>query len=279
MSGQKTALMNIDEVSFGYRRGVTVVRDVSCQVMPGQVQALLGPNASGKSTLLLLMLGHLRPASGQILLCGEPIKRLDSVRRAAWMAYVPQRGQVVFTFSAEQVVSVGRYAMRRDPDAIEQVLSVCNLQDLRHAPYAELSAGQQQRVMLARALAQGHGQGRVALLDEPTSAMDLAHVHRTMRTLRDLARQGMGVVVVLQDINLAARYADCVWLMDRGRLVAGGPWQEVLRPEVLEPVYDVRLRPVAGADPPDTQTGQARPVFDVQLPDEPICQYNESAID
>ena len=97
------------------------------------------------------------------------------------------------------------------------------------------------------------------LLDEPASAMDLLHIHQTMRRLRELTEQGLAVLVVLHDLNLAARYADTVWLLDRGHLVASGPWPQVLVPAVLEPVYRVKLTPVAGGD-------QDRPMFSVDLP-------------
>jgi iron complex transport system ATP-binding protein len=120
--------------------------------------------------------------------------------------------------------------------------------------YHELSAGQQQRVLLARAMAQSAGHGCVMLLDEPGSMMDLYHAHRMMSTLGDLAAAGLTVLVVLHDLNLAARYADVVWLMHQGRLLASGPWDQVLVPALLEPVYRVRLTPLQLA-------GEARPVF------------------
>jgi iron complex transport system ATP-binding protein len=125
--------------------------------------------------------------------------------------------------------------------------------------YAHLSLGQQQRVLLARAIAQAAGAGRLMLLDEPASAMDLWHIHRTMGQLRALTRKGLSVLVVLHDLNLAARYADTVWLLDRGRLAAAGPWNTVLTPAVLEPIYRVGLTPLSGLR-------HHRPMFDVDLP-------------
>jgi iron complex transport system ATP-binding protein len=154
---------------------------------------------------------------------------------------------------------MGRHALAPDPQAVRQALANCDLTDLGSRVYAHLSLGQQQRVLLARALAQSAGAGRLMLLDEPASAMDLWHIHNTMRQLRHLTRAGLAVLVVLHDLNLAARYADTVWLLDRGRLAASGPWDRVLTPAVLEPVYRVTLAPVAGLS-------HHRPMFDVDLP-------------
>jgi ABC-type cobalamin/Fe3+-siderophores transport system ATPase subunit len=269
-------------VGFGYEPGAPVLGGVSAELRPGRVCALIGPNAAGKSTLLKLMLGQLDPWEGSIELAGRPVASLSPRRRAALASYVPQKGGVSFAFSVRQVVAMGRFALGDDGGAVDRALWLCDLADVQHRVFAHLSGGQQQRVLLARAVAQSHGSGRVMLLDEPAAGMDLWHIHQTMRLLVRLARgeaggghaasegggpdggpgvgpgggpgggpaaAGPGVLVVLHDINLAARYADDVWLMDRGALAAHGPWHEVLLPERLEPVYGVRLRAIQAPAP------------------------------
>lgn len=245
-------------VEFGYEPGVPVIRSVSAELQRGRVCALIGPNASGKSTLLKLMLGQLTPRAGDVALVGRPVSAMSHHQRAALMSYVPQKGGVSFAFTVRQVVAMGRYASQERGirgirgirgDAVERAMSVCDLAGLGERVFAHLSGGQQQRVLLARAVAQSAGTGAVMLLDEPASGMDLRHVHQTMRLLRRLARGGAdaagpGVLVVLHDVNLAARYADDVWLMDDGELVAAGPCHEVMRPELLGPVYGVRFEPM-----------------------------------
>jgi iron complex transport system ATP-binding protein len=251
-------VMVAENLRFAYHGGPWVLDGLSAAIDAGRVTALIGPNAVGKTTLLRLLMGQLTPAGGSVRLDGRLVHQLPPRRRAAWISYVPQRSSTSFAFTVEQVVAMGRYALPQDPAAVAQAMETADLLKVRHRIFRELSAGQQQRVLLARSLAQTAGEGRAVLLDEPGSAMDLYHVHRLMETLAALSRSGRAVLVVLHDLNLAARYADAVWLMHEGRLVASGSWQEVLRPSVLEPVYRVRLRPLA-----DSQ--EDRPVFVAEL--------------
>ncbi len=260
-------VMSLDDVSFSYERGDRVIESLTATVEAGQVHAIIGPNAAGKSTLLKLMLGQLAPEAGRVAMDRTAAHRLRARRRAAWISYVPQRSGVTFSFTVEQIVTMGRFALPPDPDAVSQALSTCDLDDLAARPITTLSVGQQQRVLLARAIAQSRGAGRVMLLDEPTSAMDLYHVHTLMGVLRRLVTEGLAVVVVVHDLNLAARYADAAWLMDRGRLVAAGHWSEVLTAEVLSPIYGLELDELQRrVDPGDPAA--RRPIFDARLPDE-----------
>ena len=252
--------VDLEDVSFGYVPGQAVISHLSARLEPGRLCAMIGPNAAGKSTLLRLMLGQLVPWSGRVGLCGSQVAAWPPRRRAALVSYVPQQGTVGFAFTVEQVVSMGRFALPATGSVVEHVLALCDLSDLRHRVYRELSAGQQQRVTLARAMAQCGDGGKVMLLDEPVSAMDLWHVHTTMRRLIALRSGGLAVLVVLHDLNLAARYADDVWLLHEGRLAASGSWQQVLDPVVLEPVYGVALQTVAA------QPGR-RPLFIVDPED------------
>jgi len=252
------AVVQVRDLYFGYEADRPVVSGLSADLMPGRLCALIGPNAAGKTTLLRLMMGQLRPWSGHVLAAGLSVWRMPPRRRASWLSYVPQRGAVSFAFTVEQVVAMGRYALASNSGAIEHALTACDLGAIRQRVYAALSAGQQQRVLLARAIAQCGQTGRVMLLDEPASAMDLWHVHRTMRLLGNMARSGLAVAAVLHDLNLAARYADDVWLLHEGRIAASGRWDEVLAPQVLEPVYRVGLTSVP-------QPGEDRPMFVTRL--------------
>lgn len=237
--------MNLVDVHFGYRPELPVVRGITVQ-LEGGVCALIGPNAAGKSTLLQLLLGQLRPDRGQILLAGQPVAVMAPHQRAMKLAYVPQRAMANVAFTVEEVVALGRYAAAPDAGAMEEALSLCDLLAHRSRIFSQLSAGQQQGVAVARAVAQLGGErsleGKFLLLDEPVSAMDLWHAHQTMRLLRDLTSRGLTVLVVLHDLNLAMTYADTIWLMNEGRLAAQGPWQQVMQPAVLEPVYRMPLK-------------------------------------
>jgi len=261
-SNAAPSLLELSNVRFAYHAGQTVIGGVSLTVMPKRLVTLIGPNGSGKTTLMKLMLGLLSPSAGAVKVRGKSIERLSASQRAAWLSYVPQRAGVTFGFTVREVVAMGRFALPADDHAVAGAMALCELRDLSSRPFTELSTGQQQRVLLARAMVQSAGQGRVMLLDEPTSAMDLAYVHKSMRRLRELAEQGMAVIAVMQDLNLAARYADDVWLMREGKVVAHGPWSSVLTPNVLEPVYGVRM---AKMERPSAEGGETRPVFDVDL--------------
>jgi len=258
VSGDVT--VDLDGVSFGYVPGVPVIRSVTVGLKPGRVCALIGPNAAGKSTLLKLMLGQLEPEAGSVCLSGRSVSAWPATRRAGLISYVPQQGGVSFAYTVEQVVAMGRYALGDRDDAVTRALEVCDINDVRARVFAELSGGQQQRVLLARAVAQSAGSGRVMLLDEPASGMDLWHVHQTMQLLRRLASgddggEGLAVLVVVHDVNMAARYADDVWLMDRGQLAKAGPWDQVLKPALLEKVYGVGFTPMQAPVPPECSDG------------------------
>ncbi|MCC7146721.1 MAG: ABC transporter ATP-binding protein [Phycisphaeraceae bacterium] len=267
MSGASTApkpLLAAEDVCFGYQADQPLLEKVSLTLAPGRVTALIGPNAAGKSTLIRILLGQLSPWQGVVRLGGRDIAGLAPPQRARWLSYVPQRGGCGFAFTVRQVVTMGRHALPYLPGAVEEALGACDLLGVQEKVFAQLSIGQQQLVLLARAMAQAadrEGPGAKAmLLDEPASAMDPWHVHRTMGLLAEQTRRGMGVLIVLHDLNLTARYADDVWILHEGRLIAAGPWDKVLRPEVLEPVYRVRLTPLI-------QSPGKRPLFAVEPAD------------
>lgn len=227
------------------------------QLETGRLCVLIGPNATGKSTLLRLLVGQYQPWSGSVTLDGHRVDQMAARQRAQRISYVPQRAATHLAFTVRQVVEMGRHALTPHAQAVDQAMQTCDLASLGDRIYARLSAGQQQRVLVARAMTQAAGQGRVMLLDEPTSAMDPYHLHQMMRALLDMARSGMAVLVVLHDLNVAARYADTACLMDQGQIVASGPWDSVLRPDILEPVYRVLVQVV-----PDPN--HDRPVFRIE---------------
>ncbi|MEM7627764.1 MAG: ABC transporter ATP-binding protein [Planctomycetota bacterium] len=245
-------------VRFGYDPARVVLEEVSVALRPGRVTALLGPNASGKSTLLKVMLGQAAPWAGTATVHGQPVAALRGAALARRISYVPQRGGVSFAFSVREVVAMGRFAFG-DDCFVDEALEKNRLADVAERVFAELSGGQQQRVLIARAWVQSRGtiaapapgsgasaqaglaEAGVVLADEPASSLDLQHAHAALGLLREMADEGLAVVVVLHGLELAERWADEVWLMDRGRVVARGERDAVLRPEVLGPVYGVEL--------------------------------------
>lgn len=238
-------IISLDQVRFGYDVSA-VVDGVSAHLEPGKVTALVGPNAAGKTTLMRLMLGLLRPWSGTVAINGKEVGPLSPAVRAKQLSYVPQRPGVRFAFTVRQVIAMGAHGQsRREADPlVDRAIEQAGLNDVADRVLVELSGGQQQRVLLARAEVQSASAGRAMLLDEPGSHLDLQHRHAMMQRLRALAAGGLAVLVVLHELDLAVRYADEAWLMDAGRLVSAGPWDEVLTPEVLGPVYGLSLKQI-----------------------------------
>jgi len=235
-------IISLQQVRFGYDVS-PVVDGVSADLQPGKVTALIGPNAAGKTTLMRLMLGLLRPWSGRVLVDGQSVVSWSPAERAHRLSYVPQRPGVRFAFTVRQVIAMGAHglAKRKAVTLIDEAIEQAELADVADRVLMELSGGQQQRVLLARAEVQSAANGRAMLLDEPGSHLDLQHRHAMMQRLRELAAGGLAVLVVLHELDLAVRYADEAWLMDAGKLVAAGRWDAVLTPQRLSPVYGLNL--------------------------------------
>jgi iron complex transport system ATP-binding protein len=219
----------------------SIVDGVSLAVEPGCLLAMLGPNGAGKSTLLKLLAGDLRPTAGEALLDGRQLRTYTPAELARRRAVLPQSTLLSFSFSSLDVALMGRYPhlgpggeTAHDIAVARAALARADALDLADRRYLTLSGGEQQRVNLARVLAQ---ETPILLLDEPTAHLDPRHQSAALRVARELAASGCAVLAVLHDVNLAAAHADRVALLADSRLVAvGDPWQ-VLTPERLEAVY------------------------------------------
>jgi len=229
--------LRIERLAFKFGR-MRVLHDITVEARPGRITALIGPNAAGKSTLLRCAIGTAKPAAGEVMIDGQIAHRANARWLAGRVAYVPQRAVVSAGFTVRQVIELGRFVLPPAPVIIEQTLTELDLLALADRPFPQLSVGQQQRVTMARALAQLADDGHL-ILDEPTSAMDLKHVASTMSLLRKRADRGATVIMALHDLTLAAGVADDVWLLHDGKLVAAGPTCEVLTVERLATVFSV----------------------------------------
>ncbi|MBX3608501.1 MAG: heme ABC transporter ATP-binding protein [Hydrogenophaga sp.] len=240
------------------RHGRRAVLDgVDFALNAGELGVILGPNGAGKSTLLGVLGGLRAPDDGAVWLHGRALTPATAAGFARHRAYLPQDLVPAFDFSVQEVVELGRYPHRHAPESDEaaivrealQQLSVLHLLPRR---IRQLSGGERARVQIARCLAQVWRAGpdrlsRWLLLDEPTAALDLQHQHATLSALRDWAHtQGVGVLLVLHDLNLALRYADRCWVLDEGRVRASGTPAEVLTSERVEAVWRVHTHRVAG---------------------------------
>lgn len=271
--GDVVALRDINVEVGGGARAEGPEISAAGEGIPGRggITAVLGPNASGKSTLLRCVIGAVRPSAGAVLIDGRPAHRIHPYHLAQRIAYVPQRSVVSASFTVREVVELGRYALPADHEAVDAAIARLDLTELVDRQYAALSVGQQQRVTLARAVAQlGGGMAEksknqkiekstsqqtakssiaapspshrgILVLDEPMSAMDLRYVRDCSALLRELADSGVTVLIAMHDLSLACRLADEAWLLCDGRLVAHGAVGDVLEIERLREVFDVEF--------------------------------------
>ncbi len=240
-----------ENITTGHMRIAPVLRDLTASFEPGRMTAVVGPNGAGKSTLLQALAGQLRVWKGCITLDGQALTGRSHRDIASTIAVTTQRPQVAAPFSVRKVVSLGRYAVGPDPAAVDRAIARMNLSEHADQIIQELSVGQQQRVTLARALAQleGGAEKRVLLADEPTAAMDPRFEVSTMSALRDLARTGAIVVVVMHGVDLALREADdALVLTSEGGVDAAGPVRDTLTPERLARVFETPFVEVESGD-------------------------------
>jgi iron complex transport system ATP-binding protein len=230
-----------------------LVRGVSLSLRGGRLLALIGPNGSGKSTLLRLLGGLWRVSEGAALLGGQPLARLPRRVIARRIAYIPQDTHLDFAFTVREIVLTGRHphlgrfevAGARDHAAVEEAMRRADVLHLAERLVTELSGGERQRVLIARGLAT---EADILLLDEPTANLDVAHALDVLGLCRELASEGKTIVAALHDLNLAARFADEIALLERGRVVAHGTADSVLQNELLNRVFGVCTDQVQSAD-------------------------------
>lgn len=233
--------------SFGAR---TVLAGVDLALGPGEMLGLVGPNGSGKTTLLRLLHRSLVPEAGQVLLEGVDLAALPGRERARRLAVLAQESAGDVPLRVADVVLLGRlpYAgafgasSAEDHAQAAEALELVGALHLAGQEFTRLSGGERQRVLIARALVQ---EPRVLLLDEPTNHLDIGAQHQVLRIVRE---QRLATIVVLHDLNLAARYCDRVMVLREGVVAADGPPPEVLGAGLVEDLYDVSAEPVRAAD-------------------------------
>ena len=243
---------------MGYGRR-TVIDDVSLEIPSGEFCVIVGPNASGKSTLLRGLARVLRPQQGRVWLGEDDMASLGARAVARRLAILPQMQLFDVDLVVEELVWRGRTphhrllrpATAQDVDAVERAIAATRLGELRHRPLRSLSGGERQRAWLALALAQDP---RVLLLDEPTTYLDLRHQVEVMELLRSLNEGGLTVVAVLHDLALASRYADRIIALSAGRVVLDGAPVDVLTPVDLQRVFGIEMTAL-----PDPRTGRPLP--------------------
>jgi len=253
-TGSPACVLEARGLEFAYQPDKPVLRGADFAASAGKLVCILGPNGSGKTTLLRCLLGTLVPTAGTVMLAGKALRKHSVSRRAKLLAYVPQFPQSAFAYSVREIVLMGRLAHgglmglagEHDLAVARQAMIMTDTLSFEHRSLEELSGGEAQCVMIARALAQ---QPSALLLDEPTSHLDVKNQLAIYRMMGRLAHDWeMAVACVSHDINMAARFADELVLMRAGQVVARGSPAEVIRADVLQQVYDVQIELVPCAD-------------------------------
>lgn len=233
------------QVSYGKRE---ILRDIDAAIAPGRITAVMGPNGCGKTTLLRCIGGLLEPTSGSVGIDGQEVGSYSARALAQKVAFVRQQAQTDFEFSAFETVLMGRNPYQhhlqnesqKDWDIVEQCMKQTNTWHLRLAKPAEMSGGEMQRVMIARALAQ---QTPVLLMDEPVSNLDIAHQLEIMRLLRTTDKT---VIIVIHDLNLALQFCDDLMLIHNGALLFHGRMADGLTTENIATAYGVKSHMAEG---------------------------------
>ncbi len=224
--------------------------NISLEISCGEIHAILGPNGAGKSTLRKVLCGDLMPTKGSVSMDNKPLCDWSLTERAMVRAVLPQDSSLNFPFSVLEVVLMGRAPhiigteSEKDFQIARSALESVDELKLSERIYSTLSGGEKQRVQLARVLAQiweKTSNSRYLLLDEPTSNLDLAHQHKTLMIARKFASEGVGVLVIIHDLNLAAQYANRITLLKEGELIISDLPEKVFEADIIYDTFGVSV--------------------------------------
>ena len=249
--------LNVNDLTFTYnakKEWAPILKDVTLDIHGAQLVSILGPNGVGKSTFIHCLNKILEPTEGAVTINDYPIKDITLKEMAKITGYVPYSAADSFPLSVTDTVLMGRHphskigSLDEDLIVVEETLKLIGIEDLADRLFNELSAGQHQKVMLARGLAQ---QPRILFLDEPTSNLDIKYQLEITRMLKRLSRQrNMLIIMISHDINIASKYSDNIMMLLDGGIYAVGTPEEVITEENIEKVYDVKVKVITDAGRP-----------------------------
>ena len=239
--------------NISYKAGdVNILNDVSLSVEKGEIVSLVGPNGAGKSTLLNILTGDINPDSGEVFYENFNLNELNILDRSFYRSVMSQSQQIVFDFSVKEIIEMGwldkgnaQFSEHFD-QAVLDISSVCQLDNLLERKFNRLSGGEQRRVHFARTLLQlwrpsDSMDPAYMLLDEPTANLDLYFEIKLMEIIKKKAVNNVGVFLILHDLNLAAKFSDKIALINEGKIVSYGTPREVLKPNILEEIYNLKM--------------------------------------
>ena len=227
-----------------------IVKDISIEIMPGELLTVLGPNGSGKSTLLKLISGDIAPTKGEIFIDSEPLKTISIKRRALKRSVMSQSQHIMYDFSVKDIIRMGWLNDLKNKsnflNILKDVSSECKISHLLNRSINNLSGGEQRRVHFARALIQlkndlNNQDNKYMLLDEPTANLDISYELNLIKILKKEVSNGIGVFLILHDLNLALNFSDKIALLKEGRLVEFGQPMRIFNDKILSKIYDTPI--------------------------------------
>jgi len=238
--------ITVENLCFHYDRRKPVLDNLSFTIETGSVTSILGPNGSGKTTLLKLLLGLKQPVSGTVVIAGRPLDQIPLAERAQLLAYVPQQHSPIFSYKSLDVVAMGRVPhtgifcslKKADIEIARQNMARLGIEYLADRPYTEISGGEQQLVLVARALSQGAG---ILVLDEPVAGLDYGNQLLLLKQLRNLAGSGITCIKTTHYPEHALWTSDQAIFIKNGRVVACGRSEEIINSEMLQQIYGARI--------------------------------------
>ena len=259
--------IDVKNLSFGYQDGNNLLNNISFFAAKGEVICLLGPNGAGKTTLLRCLLGINRPRQGRILIDGRDAKSMTQKEKFRHLAYVPQSGMAAFSYTVFDLVFMGRHPhlnyfsnpSERDMLITAKVLEQLNISNLADRYFDELSGGERQMVLIARALAQ---EAEVLIMDEPTSALDYGNQVKLLKLILALARAGYTIIMSSHYPSHAFLLANKVLMIKNGKLLAAGPPDKVVTEENLSNLYSTKIRVVKIFDDHNHETKMCFPLLE-----------------
>jgi len=249
MKNKSSNILNIKQISYEIN-DILINNNINFNINYGDSVSIIGPNGSGKTTLLRLISGDILPSSGKILFRGKDLEKWSSKRISTKRAVLPQNSYITFPFTVKEVIQMGRFPYPEndnfDEDIINNLIQKFDLSDFLHRDFTSLSGGEKQRVQLARVFAQiwskDNYNGKLLILDEPTSFLDIKHQLHFFEIINSFKQNGLTVLMVLHDINHAISYSDKIAMLKKTELICFGDTKDVINAKNLNDVFDINLK-------------------------------------
>ena len=244
-------MLKLEEIYYNIR-GKKILQDIHLQFEPGKIHMILGPNGSGKTSLLKIASGQIDIYQGKVLYNQNSVREIDLSELAKYRGYLSQQNNIPFPLKVSELVSMGRYPhfefqpSKKDNEIVQEVSEKLAIQHLSQRDYTTLSGGEQQRVQFARVLAQiwesKENQNKYLFLDEPLNNLDIQFQKYLLQTIRSLITSNLVVIMIVHDINWALAYANEVYFMKEGHLVANGNPLHIINEELMQKVFDIQCK-------------------------------------